>query len=263
MYPIINIFGRQIGSYALFSLLGLIVCVTLVIKLAKSYKLYFEDIIIIILVIVAGLIVGGHILYFLTNINKFIEFLNAGGYTFKEFLYMVAYCGGGMVFYGGFIGALISLWGYTRFVHNQQKNVIMNLFAVSVPLFHFFGRIGCFFGGCCYGVESRIGFIVDDNILYPALNGVRRFPVSLIEAFTNLILFVLLFILFKKKGSRTKLIYVYMLFYSIIRFTLEFFRGDEIRGIFYGLSTSQWISIILLIVTSLHFLNKRLETNKK
>lgn len=263
MYPIINIFGRQVGSYALCTLLGLIVCTVFATRFAKKYKLYFEDIILIMLVIAAGLIIGGHILYFLTNINGFLSFLTNESFTFKQFLSKVMECGGGMVFYGGFIGALIALAIYLRIAHKENKDLIMNLFSVSVPLFHTFGRIGCFFGGCCYGIESKWGIIITDNILYPAVNGVRRLPVSLIEAGANFLLLVFLLVIFKRTNGKISLIYVYMFFYSIIRFTLEFFRGDEIRGIFYGLSTSQWISIILFTVSSAYFVIKHLKSNKK
>ena len=46
---------------------------------------------------------------------------------------------------------------------------------------------------------------------------------------------------------KDKLIYVYMLIYPVVRFILEFLRGDEIRGFLFGLSTSQWISILLFV----------------
>ncbi len=263
MYPIISIFGRQVGSYALCTLIGLIVCTIFATKFAKKFKLYFEDIILIILVIMLGLIVGGHVLYFLTNLDNFLSFLTTGSFTFRQFLSKVMECGGGMVFYGGLIGAVTALEIYLRIAHKENKNLLMNLFAMCVPLFHTFGRVGCFFGGCCYGIESDFGFVITNNILYPAVNGVRRLPVSLIEAMANFLLFIFLFIIFKKSHSKISLLYVYMFFYSIIRFVLEFFRGDEIRGIFYGLSTSQWISIMLFITSLIYFLNRYINLSKK
>ena len=56
---------------------------------------------------------------------------------------------------------------------------------------------------------------------------------------------------------RDKLIYVYMIIYPVVRFTLEFFRGDEYRGFLFGLSTSQWISIILFVFSIVMLIIKR------
>ena len=77
--------------------------------------------------------------------------------------------------------------------------------------------------------------------------GIRRFPTPLLEAVLNLILFFFLFLIREKKVLRGALIFVYLLSYAVIRFSIEFLRGDAVRGIWLGLSTSQWISIGLLI----------------
>jgi phosphatidylglycerol:prolipoprotein diacylglycerol transferase len=83
--------------------------------------------------------------------------------------------------------------------------------------------------------------------LVEAANGVRRFPIQLVEAGLNLLLFFLLWYLFKKEKLQQRLLYLYFLIYPIIRFTLEFFRGDSYRGFLFGLSTSQLISILLFL----------------
>ena len=79
----------------------------------------------------------------------------------------------------------------------------------------------------------------------PGINDVCRLPVQLIESVCNLLIFLLIFYLFQKRIMEKRLIFLYMLIYPVVRFTLEFFRGDEIRGFVFGLSTSQWISIFL------------------
>ena len=88
-----------------------------------------------------------------------------------------------------------------------------------------------------------------------------RIPVPLIEAVGNLCIFLLLLYLFKKGKIIGKLMYVYMLIYPVMRFILEFYRGDKIRGIWYGLSTSQWISIALLIFAVISVIIKRKKVN--
>ena len=88
-----------------------------------------------------------------------------------------------------------------------------------------------------------------------------RLPVQLFESALNLLIFLFILYLFKKSIMTDKLIFVYMLVYPVVRFTLEFFRGDEIRGFLFGLSTSQWISILLFVtaiigLTICHFRKK-------
>lgn len=113
--------------------------------------------------------------------------------------------------------------------------------------------VGCHLTGCCYGIEYEgIFHIVYHNNLF-APNDIGLFPVQLAEAIFNLILAVVLLIYLLKKGPVINTIYIYIIGYSIARFILEFLRGDESeRGFLFFLSTSQIISIILIIVTLLY-----------
>ena len=113
------------------------------------------------------------------------------------------------------------------------------------PLFHTFGRIGCFLGGCCYGIPCDFGFVYTQNPIAMA-NGVRRFPVQLLEALFCFFLFLLLFSLFRRGRCKNRLLALYLGIYSVGRFFLEYLRGDDYRGFLWGLSTSQLISILLL-----------------
>lgn len=117
-----------------------------------------------------------------------------------------------------------------------------SLTAPAIPLFHVFGRVGCFLGGCCYGLPSAWGFVYRYSPVAEA-NGVSRFPVQLVEAAWNLVLFLLLARL--QRRGRDRLLPLYLALYAPARFLLEFLRGDAYRGIFLGLSTSQWISLFL------------------
>ena len=102
-------------------------------------------------------------------------------------------------------------------------------YSFSVPLFHAFGRIGCFLVGCCYGVESSIGFTFHNSIIESA-NNVNRFPVQIVEALFNLILFFCLYNFFKHKKFKGYLLNIYFIFYPVFRFIIEFFRADSYRG---------------------------------
>ncbi len=244
MFPYFEFLGRPVGTYGLCAIVGLLLCGAVGCYLARRYKVAYEDVILLMVVIGVSLLIGGHILFGITNTSKVIAlFSKASSYSLKQFFgYLVNYFGG-MVYYGGFLGACVGLLIYTKRSKLVERSVAFDLFGVCIPLFHVFGRIGCFLSGCCYGVESSFGFVVHGNTLIPEINDVRRLPIALIEAACNLVIFFVLLRLFLKAKETGKIIFYYMLIYPVVRFTLEFFRGDEIRGFLFGLSTSQWISI--------------------
>ena len=136
-----------------------------------------------------------------------------------------------------------------------QYNIFADIATIIIPLFHFFGRIGCFLVGCCFGVESHIGFTFENSPLEVA-NHVHRFPIQLVEATYNLCLFIILYNLLKRSKLKGKLLGLYLILYPVGRFIFEFFRGDEYRGFLFGLSTSQIISIILLFI-GIYILTKK------
>ena len=264
MYPTFTLFGRELGMYGLFSVIGLIFAGTLAVYLAKKhFGIPIEDVLLTFIAAGAAGYLGAHILFGITNIHNIIEagkMINQTGLW--EFIKTFFVYLSGMVFYGGFIGALIGIYVFAskyKYLKGQEKNLI-DLYAVVFPLFHTFGRIGCFFGGCCYGVESHFGFRTDTNTLNPSINGVTRLPIQLIEASCNLIIFFIMLYLFKKGLFKNLLIYIYMIIYGTVRFIDEFFRGDTYRGFIFGISTSQFISILLIIFSIVMLL---LEHSKK
>ena len=249
MYPIVHIFGKTIGTYAICAIVGVFVCMLVAYFMVRKEKGFcIEDLIVSAVAIVVGLVIGGHIIFGITNIPQIVSlFQNAADYTFIEFMTLLFgnYLGG-MVFYGGLLGGIAGLAVVckTQFGHRE---FMYDMYAVCIPLFHFFGRIGCFLGGCCYGIECKCGFTVHGNTLNPAVNDVNRFPVQLVEAGCNLTIFIILFVLHRKNKLKNRLLIVYFYIYPVVRFILEFFRGDEIRGFLFGLSTSQIISILLFV----------------
>ncbi len=122
-----------------------------------------------------------------------------------------------------------------------------------MPLFHAFGRVGCFLAGCCYGKKLERTITI--------LNGIRleRIPIQLIEAIFEFLLFIILTVI-RKKDDNVNILRIYLMSYSAFRFLDEFFRGDEIRGIFFGLSTAQWISLVIWAVYILKAISGKKET---
>lgn len=254
MFPSIEIFGRPFGTYGICALAGIVACWFVGLKMSKKRGLVIYDYAIALITAFLGMMVGAVILYGVTNTHHIINIFK----DFGKLCDMIGFWGvmellvanfSGMVFYGGFIGSCVALLIYTKHsktVHDKRAE-IFDIFAVLVPLFHGFGRIGCFLGGCCYGIECEFGFTAHGNTAVPSVNDVNRFPVQLLESGLNFILFFVLLILFNKRIMEKRLVYIYMLVYPIIRFSDEFLRGDTYRGFLFGLSTSQWVSIILFV----------------
>lgn len=247
MYPTIQIFGREIATYALFAAAGILAVLAWLFAASSRRKLPPENAVITGLVSCIGVFLGGHVLYTLTNLpNMILAFSHYNAFPdFWTFIQHLLSLMGGMVFYGGLLGGIAAAWVYMR-IAKLNIPAYADLFAPAVPLFHIFGRVGCFFGGCCYGIEWPGGFVYTHAPI-PEANGVARLPVQLIEAGWNLLLFLALACLLYKGLCRGILFYVYLFCYAPARFILEFFRGDTLRGIWFGLSTSQWISLLLIL----------------
>lgn len=243
MLPTINIFGFEVASYGLIIFIGIIIGGVIAIQyFSKFNELKKDDVLFAILYAVIGVGIGAKLLYILTNIPFLIE--NYQNLDLWDTLMQMFK--GGFVFYGGLLGGILGVYIYAKQFKIPFKSLLLTLLPI-VPLIHAIGRIGCLCAGCCYGMEyDGFGAIVFHNsVLAP--NNVPLFPMQIVEAICNLIIFIILLCTYKKFLGTYKTLGLYLILYSIVRFILEFFRGDLIRGIYFSLSTSQWISIILLI----------------
>ena len=242
MLPFVEIFGKTIPMYAVMAFSGAaVMCIisTLFAKIRKTVPA--EDIFYMLLYAGIGCLIGAKALYLIVSVDDYL----LDGKTLKENVqyWLTLLMSGGLVFYGGLIGAFLGALRYcTHFKVPFAKSV--EIVIPTVPLFHAFGRIGCFFAGCCHGIEYDGIFSVTYRNAIGAPNGVPLLPIQLFEAAGNLILFIFLTVLFLRR-TNVSLSGLYLMCYSAMRFSLEFFRGDAIRGNVFSLSTSQWISIFI------------------
>ena len=248
MLPYLNLFGLKIPSYGLMMAFAFIAAIVLCYYRAKKAGLDVDKILnLAIIAIITGM-VGAYLLYiFVTySFSEIIGSIKDGSfYVFKS---------GGLVFYGGFILAAVCCIGYVL-VKKLSLAEYATAIIPSIPLAHAIGRVGCFMAGCCYGrVCDTVVSVIYTNPIGGAPVGVPVFPVQLLEAVLNLIIFAILLVYTRKKAKSFSSVFLYLLCYSIVRFTVEYFRADEIRGIFLGLSTSQWISIALLLIGIVGFI---------
>jgi phosphatidylglycerol:prolipoprotein diacylglycerol transferase len=161
---------------------------------------------------------------------------------------------GGLMFYGGFILSFAVFFGWC-FIKRERPLALADLLSTVLPLGHAFGRIGCFFYGCCYGRDSDAWCAVTFPAGSPSWyeHGRRMvsvLPTQLFEAAALLTLFAALLAFWHRKtfmrgfgeGALTGL---YMIGYGVIRFGIEYLRGDP-RAAVGPFSISQTISVALI-----------------
>ncbi len=167
---------------------------------------------------------------------------------------------GGLVFYTGALAALGAMYAGCRLTRLSPWP-LLDAVCLYLPLGHAFGRLGCFFGGCCFGAPTDSACGVRFPAGSPAFlqhksqgllpdGAVASLPVhpsQLYETAGNLVLFALLLLLARRRPqSPGRLTALYLGGYAALRFTLEFWRGDAIRGVYFGLSASQCIALATL-----------------
>ncbi|MBD3246550.1 MAG: prolipoprotein diacylglyceryl transferase [Candidatus Omnitrophica bacterium] len=155
----------------------------------------------------------------------------------------------GFVFYGGILAGSATCWLMTR-IHHVPFLRLADSAALGIPLGHAFGRIGCFFYGCCYGIPTDSVFGVQFPPDSPA--GLSRHPVIPTQLISSMFLLFLFFVLFrvrKQKKFHGQLMLGYLLGYSLFRFLIEFVRGDP-RGYLGPFSTSQIIACAIFAVAA-------------
>lgn len=267
MFPYIRFTDTiTLPLYGPVFMIGFFIALLIARKVGPDYGVAKEDILFGTVYGGIGLLIGAKLLYFITKLPSIIRHFDVYCELFKASpLNALAYAFGGLVFYGGLIGAFL---GVLRYCCHFKVSFIgfLDVYAPLIPLVHGFGLIGCFLAGCCYGKEYH-GFLSVQfpyNELVPELCEVPRIPVQLIEAGLNFIVFIILFVLLRKrKLLKGRLMGVYLLYYTVARFFLEMLRGDILRGGIGNFSTSQLISLLVLPFGIWLLFGKRKETTAK
>lgn len=146
----------------------------------------------------------------------------------------------GYVWYGGMIGALLVAVFYFYRRPHLKALLYADAFAPAIMVGACVGRLGCFFAGCCYGVETDVPWAV----AFPRLSGLRH-PTQLYDAGVAAILGSVLLWRFARRRFDGENIALLLMTYPVLRATTESFRGDPERGAFGAFSTSQLLSIPL------------------
>ena len=234
MYP--DLFGIHDFSYIFMIIVGVIAAAVLLLVFLSKKGLkegsYLDLLVVVVLTVLVGVIFA--ILF--ENVYEAIKhavYHEPQAWTFA------------MTFYGGLIAGVptfILLYKYYYLRHN--KPIISEIVVIApgcITLAHAFGRIGCFMAGCCYGLPTNSSW----GMYFP-VHQQTLIPTQLIEAvFLFMLSAGLIYFAFKWNFAYNFVIYIG--FYAVFRFILEFFRGDE-RGQLAGLSPSQYICIVLVLL---------------
>ena len=148
MYPIVSLFGLSLGTYGICCVIGGAFAIWLAIRNGKRFQQdRFAMLEACVWALIGGFL-GAKLLYLLVSFSDIVEMFQTSGFNWNTISSLLE---GGFVFYGGLLGGLAALLLY---LHHFQLpyGVYLSSITPAVPLAHAFGRIGCFFAGCCYGI---------------------------------------------------------------------------------------------------------------
>lgn len=261
MYPeLFRIGNFPINTYGVFLAIAFLCAILIAVRLARRDGLPAEKIYDLCLWMLLAGLVGSKILMLFTEpdyrdnpaLFLSLDFLRSGG-----------------VWYGGLLGAVLA--GY--FLMKRYKLPwwkTADACAPGIAIGNFFGRQGCFAAGCCWGQPTTLPWGVQFTELGHQITGVpidaHLHPTQLYESFGMLLVFLFLFWLHKRKRFDGQVILAYALFYSAIRFAIEFVRDDPRGDVFgltslTGLSTSQLISLVIGIWALILLIRRRRRAN--
>lgn len=226
----------SLPAYSVFACIGLLFMMLFLYAKTQQIGVSFLRFLLLVGAMAAGVGIGSKVLFALTQIPEFLKeptLRNLGEIIWTS----------GFVFYGGLFGAILAVKLYAK-VFRLNGQTFLDQIAPAFLLFHFWGRIGCFFAGLLLRKTRRLGNChaadtgrathsdsVDRNGLSAcyfhrtALPAAPKVPAPALR--------------------------IYLISYAVCRFALEFFRGDELRGIWLGRSTSQWISLAIILYFAL------------
>lgn len=226
MHPVLFKIGPyQLYSYGAMLALAFLVCSFLAKKRAASFGIDGEKVLdLTVLLIISG-VIGGRAMFVLLDF----------GYFKARPLDIFKLWEGGLVWYGGFVLAVISGAVFLR-IYKMPVLKTADLMMPYVALGQSIGRIGCFLNGCCYGKATVLPIGVVFNP--------ERGAVLPTQLFESAAMFIVYLILRRRIPSNGRTLFLYLMLYSAFRFLNEFLRGDNMLAVM-GLTFSQFISVII------------------
>ena len=269
MYPIaFHIGSFAVHWYGIFIGIGFLASFCLLLKLKRYASLTTDQIYNISMIALFAGVIGARIFYVVQFWDQFRG---------RGILAILNVHEGGLVFYGGFILAFIAECLYAKWPtvrrllglkekksadgSEPRKDIsilaLLDVLGPAMALAHAFGRISCFMQGCCFGKPAPNGFPLAVQFpagspaayRYPSIltdGSEPVFPVQLFESAGNVLMCIILLLLLRKRKYAGTIGGIYLILYGVMRFLIEFMRGDHTDSIL-GLTPSQFIAVAIAI----------------
>lgn len=226
----------EINLYGILMAVGMAVGVLVACLNAKKRGLKANDILILACYVLPLSIIGAKIYYVLFSLDKYASI----GDVFRDFT-------NGFAIYGGVIGGAIGVALFCA-IHKKNFFAVADIATPSLILGQAIGRIGCYFGGCCYGVEV----VNQADMWFPLatqIGGVWHYSTFFYECLWNILVFVALMLMLylaKFIKERGVIMSLYFILYGIGRAIIETWRGDSLM--LGSIKVSQLLSILLILL---------------
>lgn len=242
MHPILFSAGPiTIYSYGVLLAAAYLLGLWLAVKRARAAGVDGNKVMDLLIWVIIAALVGAKALLFIVDFSHFTS-------SWQEFTTLLR---SGGVFYGGLIAAIV-VGVYQLRKHRLPLWPSTDLFAPGIALGYMVGRLGCLLAGCCYGRPTDVAWAI--TFTDPAANfnvgtplNVALHPTQLYESLAGLVILVALLVLERRPNPFAgRTFWSFAFLYGVLRFIIEFFRGDDRGLVFNSLSTSQFISVVLV-----------------
>ena len=225
MHPILfKLFGFPVGTYGVILSSGALAALGLARRLAPRAGLDRDKLTDLLVYALLASFAGAKVALILGDFREFAD---------HPVRFLVENLRSYGAFYGGFAGGVSVALLYMRRAGISFWRAA-DVAAVALPLAQGIGRWGCFFAGCCYGKPTTLPW----GLVFPAVDlcadGTRIHPWPLYESAADLLLFGVLLWLFARRAFIGQAFLVYVFGYAAARGILEFWRGDAVRGLYFG-----------------------------
>ncbi len=239
MHPVlIQIGSFEVRSYGVMILVGFVLAVWWAMRVASRYGIDPEGILDFVLFTALAGIVGSRLVFVALDWSSFA----------RQPVRVLYFWEGGLSFHGAVIGGGLAVallarrWGIPFL---QLADVL----APGVALAYAIGRIGCFLGGCCYGVPTELPWACSfQDPFDPHVHTPPSHPTQIYASLSNLLIFALLARMQRPPHCMGKVFWAYLTLYGVYRFVVEFWRiGATSSVLALGLSDAQWVSIVMVV----------------
>lgn len=245
MRPILFELGSvSIPSFFFMIMVAALAATFVAVKFAKKEGLSEVAVLDMAIIAVIASILGSRIFHILVE---------APSYYWEDPIRVFYFWQGGFVSLGAFLGSIIGWLLYYRYKKLETLRYL-DIGALVAPILIFFVRVGCLCTGCCYGKPTTFPFALTftdpGSTAYYYHPNIALHATQIYNMMNAIVMFGVLYLVYKKRKFVGQVAASFLIYYGITRFMIEFLRGDEDRGIYFGgaVSTGQVVMSATLII---------------